>query len=69
MTHIDFIMNEPVAAMSDEDLAASISGVEICRKMLATFPDGTQLWDAALCGNARRDPSAIEFMRTFEAAA
>mgnify|MGYP001389499717 CR=1 FL=1 len=58
------IMTADVTAMSDADLE---SGIEYCQRWRPLFdglPRGISLLDAALCKFARRDPLAIEFMRS-----
>lgn len=64
MNLLDIISTKPASAMSDAELDAAISEAEYYRKLFAGLASGITLWDAVLCKFARRDPLAIEFMRS-----
>jgi hypothetical protein len=57
-------MTTNVRDMRDGEIAFAIRALSQCRALLECFPAGTDLWAAALCKYARRDPLAIEFMQS-----
>lgn len=57
-------MTADVSAMSDDELDAGIEYCQRWRPLFDGLPKGISLLDAALCKFARRDPLAVEFMKS-----